>query len=312
MLLDLNLRFGHSPVPYRLADSVIVIAIDHGLLGIITSEVRDMVDVSPVVASLETMESEQHAIITEVESEGRIIMLLDHEHLIAPEEFELSLSSEPGEGTERMSFFPEADGEERRTLRERASMLRVQLKEGGVDQHDLVVVSMGNEYFGFNLEAVREFTDITDVVPVPCCPPHIMGNMNFRSDIVTLVDMRSEQHLAFSDASRPSKVVISEQDHLFVGIPVDDIHEVIFVESKAYRPIPTAIKGRNEDYVKDEIPYRDRLITVVDLENFLQRPKRWGWAIPCPSHNSKSGSLLNCSMASSTAGISLKERRPGT
>ncbi|MET0047155.1 MAG: chemotaxis protein CheW [Sedimenticola sp.] len=272
-VLDINLRFGHSATPCRLTDCVVVIAVEHGLIGLIANEIVEMVDISPVVASLDSLGSDMHSLITEVEADGRIVMLLDHHQLMDSGEFEIMLSPTTEEGIERRLFFPQASEEERSILRGRADALRKQLVESDTEQHGLVVVSMDSEYFGFSLKSVREFADIGSVVPVPCCPPHIMGNMNFRGDIVTLVDMRSELHLSFNNAEQPARVVVSEQNHLLVGIPVDEIHEVIFVDSKEYRPVPLAVKGTDTDYIRGEVPYRDRMISVIDLEAFLDRPE---------------------------------------
>jgi purine-binding chemotaxis protein CheW len=179
-------------------------------------------------------------------------------------------SAEEG-GGERVSFIPHASAEEREILRQRAEALMERIGGAGDEHHGLVVISMGGEYFGFTLDAVREFTDLGDVVPVPCCPPHIAGNMNFRGDIVTLVDMRSELHLAFSETVTPQKVVISDKDGLLVGIPVEEIHDVVFTKLEDYRPVPAALKGADESYVKGQIPYQDQMITVIDLGYFLQR-----------------------------------------
>jgi purine-binding chemotaxis protein CheW len=272
-VVDLNLRFGHAGTPYRLSDSVIVIDVDHGSIGVMANEVLDLVDISPLSTSLDTRPGEAKGLVKEVEADGRIVMLLDHERLLDVADFE-RCREDVGDGAkERVAFFPHASTEERGILRQRAEALMEKIEEIGDGHHGLAVISMGGEYFGFMLDAVREFADLGDVVPVPCCPPHIAGNMNFRGDIVTLVDMRSELHLPFNETDTPPKVVISEKDRLLVGIPVDEIHDVIFMKHGDYRPVPAALKGADEGYVKGQVPYQDQMVTVIDLEAFLQLPE---------------------------------------
>ncbi len=54
----------------------------------------------------------------------------------------------------------------------------------------VAVFALGGEEFALPLEQVREFTWISSVASVPCCPPHILGQINLRGDIVTLLDVR--------------------------------------------------------------------------------------------------------------------------
>ena len=90
-------------------------------------------------------------------------------------------------------YCPNATPGERSIFRQRADNLRQPLESLNVTSKlmTLAVIGFGNKYFGLDLELVQAFTDITDFTPIPCCPNYIVGNMNLRGEIVTLVDMMS-------------------------------------------------------------------------------------------------------------------------
>ena len=43
---DLNLRFGHPALPYRLSDQIVVLELDQLLMGLIVSEVIEVIEIS--------------------------------------------------------------------------------------------------------------------------------------------------------------------------------------------------------------------------------------------------------------------------
>ena len=85
---------------------------------------------------------------------------------------------------------------------------------GPAGREPVAVTRVGSEYLGFELAMVREFTTTRQVTPVPCCPPHIAGQMNLRGDIVTLVDLRPVMKLPTPVGEPLSRVVLLELEEL--------------------------------------------------------------------------------------------------
>jgi purine-binding chemotaxis protein CheW len=82
-------------------------------------------------------------------------------------------------------YCPNATTEERAIFRQRADNLRQSIEISKVTNElmPLAVIGLGHEYFGLDLELVHEFTDISNLTPIPCCPNHIVGNMNLREKL---------------------------------------------------------------------------------------------------------------------------------
>ena len=103
-----------------------------------------------------------------------------------------------------------ASPEERATFRERAENLRRTAEsEDFAGLIPLAVIGLNGEYLGLDLDTVREFTDdISKITPIPCCPPHIVGNINLCGEIVTLVDVREVLNLPIAGTNQASKVMV--------------------------------------------------------------------------------------------------------
>jgi purine-binding chemotaxis protein CheW len=121
-------------------------------------------------------------------------------------------------------YLPGISSADRDVLMRRAENLRLPL----VDLNDatglfpLAIVKIGGETFGIDLTAIQEFTSIRNLTTIPCCPSHIVGNMNLRGEIITLVDIRNILNLGGAPVKIGNKTVVVQVQDILAGLPVDD------------------------------------------------------------------------------------------
>jgi purine-binding chemotaxis protein CheW len=266
-VVNLDLRFGHSHVPLKTSDIVVVIDDGEHRLGVIVNQVLS-VEEDALVLSVDGVAAcfGDTLVVGEVEVDGRIVMLLDHQRFLLGTPLSLGELEDGGHPT----FCPDAGEEEHIIYRSRAEALRGEqetYETTGLNAYAVAVLS--GEFYGLELGLVREFATVGEVAPVPCTPPHIMGNMNLRGDIVTIVDVSGLLGMPPEDLRRVERVIIFEHDGMLVGVPTDTVDDVVYVDSSQLRKLPTAVKRSGEEYLKGEIPFRERMVTVLDLHNLL-------------------------------------------
>lgn len=170
-------------------------------------------------------------------------------------------------------YCPNSTPEERAIFRQRANNLRQTIESLNVTNKvmPLAVIGLGNEYFGLDLELVREFTDIVNLTPIPCCPNHIVGNINLRGEIVTLVDIRKVLNLPTPPVSVGSPAVVVQVDDIVAGLPVDRVLEMVSLNSADMNPLPTNFFEMGENYIRGTAFFQERMLTVLDLAKiFIQ------------------------------------------
>lgn len=171
------------------------------------------------------------------------------------------------------TFFAHATPEEREILLKRARNLRNRAEEtsfSGLAPY--AVVGLQGELFALGLEVIYEFTDVADVTPVPCCPPHIVGNLNLRGEILTLVDISGILNLPSVRSEQSHKAIVTRSGQLVAGITVDDVFDVIYLRSADISPIPAAIHSLNDEYIRGVAPYQKRQMSILDLPKLLTSP----------------------------------------
>ena len=276
-VVNLDLRFGHLPQPCIITDNILVVEAQGRMFGFIANQTLDVRQVSRMELSTTgpQEEGEQHepAMISQCEVKGDddIIMLLNHDRILPPlKGIVVADEYHEEELTEQPCLYTNVSPEEMAVFQQRAQALRrVGAEEEAAERQAFAVVELSGELFAIELMAVREFARIGAVTPIPCCPPSISGNMNLRGDIVTLFDIRAALSMALPGLHEARKIVVAKRDGLLVGIVVREVVDLFFAAASEFRKVPTAVKERGNEFVKGEIPYDGRMVTVLDVSVLL-------------------------------------------
>lgn len=277
---DLSLRFGHPARPYRLSDQIVILELDNLLMGLIVSEVLEVIELSAeAIRPPPKFDGETHArlIEGEVRVGDDIVTLLDARQLMHPPQAILPLPHAgegrgEGSGAEHPAhhFCPEATPEQRAVFHERAKVLMEAAAEAEGARLALAVVELGDEYFGIELEAVQEFCDIAQPSPIPCCPPHILGAISLRGNLFTLLDLRAALNLPRA-APGGGKAVVTLLGEQAVGLAVDEVHDVVYLREEELQAAPQALREQHGADVKGTAPYGGKMMAVLDLPALLAR-----------------------------------------
>ncbi|WPX09354.1 chemotaxis protein CheW [Anaerocellum danielii] len=140
------------------------------------------------------------------------------------------------------------------------------------DAYQMVVsFEYGGVTYGIEVELVREIVKATDISPIPFAPEHIMGLMNLRGDVVTIVDFGKLLGVEKSE-SYNHKVLIISNEELTFGLYVDNVREVVSV-------LPEEIKEANAasissgEILKGVVVKDAEFIQIIDIEKLVERSK---------------------------------------
>jgi purine-binding chemotaxis protein CheW len=125
------------------------------------------------------------------------------------------------------------------------------------------IVRFQNDYFGVALDHVREFTEIKNLFPIPCCPAHIIGNTNLRGEIVTVVDIRPWLEVAIEPVTVGSRMMVVSIGDLVVGLPISAVVDTVYVSPRTLPQTP--IDGGRFAYLQGMISYREKSLSLLDL-----------------------------------------------
>jgi purine-binding chemotaxis protein CheW len=128
----------------------------------------------------------------------------------------------------------------------------------------LVVFSLGAEEYALPIAAVSEIIRFTEPRSVASEVAWIRGVIGLRGKIIPIFDLAARLELPGAD-SEPGKIVILETGTDQVGVMVDEVEEVLTVESDQLEPVPTA----NTDSIEAIAKIDDRLVILLNSEGLF-------------------------------------------
>lgn len=139
-----------------------------------------------------------------------------------------------------------APAERKKILETRAQALAQPPSELEAPEQRIEVIEfcLGAERYGVEASFVREVFLLTDLTRLPCTPPFVLGIINVRGEIVSLIDLRRFFDLPDKGLTDLNKVIVLHSDSMLFGILADRIvgmRTVLRSELQASLPALTAI-----------------------------------------------------------------------
>jgi len=287
-VMDLHVRLGHRGRHYRLNDRLIVLEWGEMMLGLVVNQVHDVIETGPELLEppptyglsngdysrfFEGMAKLRDEIITLLNLEQLVRqsaplrnLYRDEDDIEEPEEISTLLSPD-----EHPAHMPNIDESERVILRERAlNLLREADKQDFTGHRPYALVELGGEYYGVELDIVREFTNLGNLTPVPCCPDHIVGCMNRRGFILTVADIRGLLNLPIlRENLLQKKVVVVNIGEIYAGVLVDDVLDVLHISSDEIGDPPSAVASGPDAHIRGACLREGRTVGLLDMRKIL-------------------------------------------
>ncbi len=132
-----------------------------------------------------------------------------------------------------------------------------------------VTFRLENEKYGIDVMQVQEVLRITEIAPVPGAPSYVLGIINLRGNVVTVIDTRSRFGLASVKTDDSSRVVIIESEDQVVGILVDSVAEVVDLQPSEIETAPNVGTEESAKFIQGVASHDGELLILVDLNKLL-------------------------------------------
>lgn len=133
----------------------------------------------------------------------------------------------------------------------------------------LVTFKLEEETYGVNVMQVQEVLRVTEIAPVPGAPYFVLGIINLRGNVVTVLDTRSRFGLSTTDLTDNSRIVIIEGEGQVVGILVDSVAEVVELRESQIDTAPNVGNEETARYIQGVYTREGSLLIVVDINKLL-------------------------------------------
>ncbi len=159
----------------------------------------------------------------------------------------------------------------RTILRERARELAAppsRQEEG--PQLEVIEFRLAGESYAIETAWVAEVFPLIDLTRLPGTPPFVLGIVNLRGEIVSVVDLRRFFDRPIDGLSDLNKVIVLQSREMVFGILADSVEGVrTLAAARLQGPLPT-LTDRRRDYLRG---IADGRIAVLDAAVLLADPR---------------------------------------
>lgn len=140
---------------------------------------------------------------------------------------------------------------------------------GNAEHRQCVTFRLDDETYGINVMLVQEVLRVTDIAPVPGAPGYVVGIINLRGNVVTVIDTRMRFGLSPNEMNDSTRIVIIESEKQTVGIIVDSVSEVVDIYSNEIETAPSVGNDETARYIEGVVSRGEELLILIDLNKLL-------------------------------------------
>lgn len=134
----------------------------------------------------------------------------------------------------------------------------------------LVIFVLGDDWFAFQGEAIKEVLADNTVYFLPGCPASLEGVINVRGDIESVIRLRAILRLPEKPAGQGSRILLGQGATMRSGIRVDRVEEVMDVPQSAIQTAPHTMAEHLKPIVTGILTFRDQMVTVLNLDRIFE------------------------------------------
>ncbi|MDD9195541.1 chemotaxis protein CheW [Aliivibrio sp. S3MY1] len=132
-----------------------------------------------------------------------------------------------------------------------------------------VTFQLEEETYGINVMQVREVLRHTEIAPVPGAPDYVLGIINLRGNVVTVIDTRSRFGLMQGEITDNTRIIVIESERQVIGILVDSVAEVVYLRSSEIDTTPSVGTDESSKFIQGVSNREGKLLILVDLNKLL-------------------------------------------
>jgi len=133
----------------------------------------------------------------------------------------------------------------------------------------LVSFHIGDEEFAVDILNIQGINRMMDITRVPNLPDFVEGIINLRGQVIPVVNLRRRLGFELIEANKDTRIIVVEIAKRVVGFIVDNVNEVLRINSSITEPPPPMVSGIGSEYITAVGKLEDRLLILLDLEKVL-------------------------------------------
>ncbi len=136
----------------------------------------------------------------------------------------------------------------------------------------LMTFTLGKEKYAFDMNYIKKICWAKAITPVPTLPPHILGIINTRGEIISVVDLKALLGIQAETPSQAS-IMITSMKEVDVGFLVDSVDEIIDLPLKSIDPPMITFEKEYVNFIDGEARLDESLVVILNYRKIMASEK---------------------------------------
>jgi purine-binding chemotaxis protein CheW len=135
---------------------------------------------------------------------------------------------------------------------------------------ELATFYVGDALCGMDILKVQEINKLMEMTRVPQSPDYMVGILNLRGQIVTIIDLGQKLGLGSVEISNESRNIIVNAPGEHVGLLVTKISDVVMADPDKIEQAPANMSGIQGSFFTGVYKTENKLIGILDVKEVLR------------------------------------------
>jgi len=246
-VIDCRKLLGMSEGELNESSRVIVADINGRNAGLVADRVLEVINVEEASvkappASIKGIKGGAIDGILVLDEGRRVVMILNADKVIMEENYELSLNTQ----NKPLEDLP--------------------VLETKLEEEQIVIFSVGNAEYAFNIGCVREIIRLPEITKVPNTASFVEGVYSIRNQVMAVISLGKLLGVNLEKPDGNSRVIIVDTGNLAYGVIVDKVSQVVRVQRDSFRDMGMESGLNGADCVKGFFSFDNgrRLVMLLD------------------------------------------------
>ena len=139
-----------------------------------------------------------------------------------------------------------------------------------MEKETYLTFKLGQEFFAVSVANVLEVLEKQQITLVPRAPEHILGIINFRGNILPVVDTRQKFNLSGSESDLNCILIVFEmgsvENRFSIAATADAVKDVIEISQDEIKPIPEMGLSYDAQFIRGAIRRQENFVLILETE----------------------------------------------
>ncbi|MGI6655510.1 MAG: chemotaxis protein CheW [Desulfobulbus sp.] len=147
------------------------------------------------------------------------------------------------------------------------------MSEGQKTAKNIIELStfyVGDALCGMDILKIQEINKLMEMTKVPQAPEYMVGILNLRGQIVTIIDLGMKLGLCSIERTNESRNIIINAPGEHIGLVVTKISDVVMADPEKIEHAPANMNGIQGSFFTGVYKTETKLIGILDVKEVLR------------------------------------------